>query len=170
MGFSIAGSETTATTLSAVTYFLLKHPDAYERFVNEIRNNFQSYHEISSAKVGRLEYFHAVIKEAMRLYPPVPFGPPRLSPGATVDKWHVPKGVSTVPCCNDAILSSYKKRSDTQIKTEVSVHPWTISRDARYFHDPDAFDPTRWLGENVKDDVAAFQPFHLGPRVCLGRK
>ena len=96
-GRRIAGSETTATTLSAVTYYLLKNPSAQARFVSEIRTHFSTYDEISSNRVGALPYFHAVINEAMRLYPPVPFGPPRLSPGAWVDGAWVPKGVRNQP-------------------------------------------------------------------------
>ena len=92
----IAGSETTATTLSALTYFVMKHPHVYKKFKNEIRNHFSSYSEITSSKVGQLPYFNAVINETMRLYPPVPFGPPRLSPGSNVDGQWIPKGVRLV--------------------------------------------------------------------------
>ncbi|TAQ85509.1 hypothetical protein B7494_g6162 [Chlorociboria aeruginascens] len=142
---SIAGSETTATTLSALTYFILKHPEVYTKFKQEIRDKFTDYDQISSAAVGQLSYFNAVINETMRLYPPVPFGPPRLSPGAYVDGRWIPKG------------------------TEVSVNPWAICRDARYFPSPETFDPERWLDGKNKVTLGAFQPFHLGPRVCLGR-
>jgi len=141
----IAGSETTATTLSAITYYLLKHADIYQKFREEIRNQFSTYDEITSNKIGPLPMLHAVINEAMRLYPPVPFGPPRLSPGAYVDGRWVPKG------------------------TEVSVTPWAISRDPSCFHDPEKFLPERWLDSRCTDNREAFQPFHLGPRVCLGR-
>ncbi|OJI83695.1 hypothetical protein ASPTUDRAFT_170703 [Aspergillus tubingensis CBS 134.48] len=140
----IAGSETTATTLSAATYFILKHPEVYAKMRDEIRSRFKDYSEITSSSVGQLPYFHAVLNETMRLYPPVPFGPPRISPGAYVDGHYVPK------------------------KTEVSVHAWTTNRDARYFSDPTKFDPERWLDPNM-DDKSAFFPFLLGPRVCLGR-
>ncbi|GAT24546.1 cytochrome P450 monooxygenase [Aspergillus luchuensis] len=148
MAASIAGSETTATTLSAATYFILKHPEVYAKMRDEIRSRFKDYSEITSSSVGQLPYFHAVLNETMRLYPPVPFGPPRISPGAYVDGHYIPKKVGAV--------------------TEVSVHAWTTNRDARYFSDPTRFDPERWLDPNM-DDKSAFFPFLLGPRVCLGR-
>lgn len=101
----IAGSETTATTLSAVMYFLMRHPDSYNQFKSEIRESFQDYEDITSSAVGTLPFFQAVINESMRLYPPVPFGPPRLSPGTYVDGKYIPKGVSltsnssSISCC-----------------------------------------------------------------------
>lgn len=60
---------------------------------DEIRSRFKDYSEITSSSVGQLPYFHAVLNETMRLYPPVPFGPPRISPGAYVDGHYVPKKV-----------------------------------------------------------------------------
>lgn len=71
----------------------MKHPNVYNRFKDEIRDSFTKYADITSNAVGSLPYFHAVINETMRLYPPVPFGPPRLSPGAYVDGRFIPKGV-----------------------------------------------------------------------------
>ena len=80
-------------------YYLMKHPDVYTEFKREIRAHFQRYEDITSSLVGTLPYFHAVINETMRLYPPVPFGPPRLSPGAYVDGTYIPKGVSQPLLC-----------------------------------------------------------------------
>ena len=72
----------------------MKNSDVYNQFKSEIRSHFQCYEDITSSTVGILPFFHAVINETMRLYPPVPFGPPRLSPGAYVNGVYVPKGVS----------------------------------------------------------------------------
>ena len=72
----------------------MKHPKVYAEFKKEIRNRFDNYEDITSARVSPLKLFHAVINEAMRMYPPVPFGPPRCSPGAYVDGKYVAKGVS----------------------------------------------------------------------------
>lgn len=63
---------------------------------DEIRSRFKDYSEITSSSVGQLPYFHAVLNETMRLYPPVPFGPPRISPGAYVDGHYIPKKVGAV--------------------------------------------------------------------------
>lgn len=78
----------------------MKHPEVYSRFKTEIREQFTQYTDITSNAVGGLPYFHAVINETMRLYPPVPFGPPRLSPGAYVNGRLIPKGVGPFPSQN----------------------------------------------------------------------
>ena len=73
----IAGSETTATLLSGATYFLLKNPRVLEKLKTEVRSHFQSIEEINIVSSGQLPYLHAVLEEALRLYPPVPSRLPR---------------------------------------------------------------------------------------------
>ena len=76
----------------------------------------------------------------MRIFPPSPVGPPRISPGETVDGIYVPKGVY------------------------VSTDIWTLHRDPRLMESPEKFDPSRWLGDNRPYTV----PFSIGPRMCIG--
>lgn len=90
---SIAGSETTATVLSGLSYFLLHSPAKYQRLVEEIRSSFTDYNDINGITTDRLPYVKAVIEEGLRAYPVVPFGLPRVSPGETVDGVFVPEGV-----------------------------------------------------------------------------
>ena len=87
----------------------MKHPDVYIRFKKEIRDRFTQYTDITSNAVGSLPYFHAVINETMRLYPPVPFGPPRISPGAHVDGRFIPKGVCLLCSLNEEEEEKKKK-------------------------------------------------------------
>lgn len=63
----IAGSETTATALSGITYYLLTFPATYKRLVAEIRGTFASEEDITSLAVARLEYLSAVIEEGLRM-------------------------------------------------------------------------------------------------------
>lgn len=71
----IAGSETTATLLSGVTYWLLRTPDVMKKVMDEVRNMMQSEAEITSNNVAtRLPYMLACLEEALRMYPPVPTG------------------------------------------------------------------------------------------------
>jgi cytochrome P450 len=71
--FIIAGSETTATALSCITYHLLKNNDITRKIQQEIRSAFNSYDETNSAKAAQLKYLTAVCLEGMRIYPPLPF-------------------------------------------------------------------------------------------------
>lgn len=73
----VAGSETTATLLSGLTYMLLTNPAAYERGKAEVRSAFSKPTDITFTSTTKLPYLHALIEEAFRLYPPVPTILPR---------------------------------------------------------------------------------------------
>lgn len=71
--FMVAGSETTATVLLGVTYYLLKNPDAYERATKEVRDAFEHAEDINFREVNaRLPYMVACLTEAMRIFPSIP--------------------------------------------------------------------------------------------------
>jgi cytochrome P450 len=95
----IAGSETTATLLSGVTYYLLCNPSALKKLTEEVRTTFQSEEDININSVNRLNYMLACLDEALRIYPPVPIGLPRTVPrgGATITGYYIPEGVSLSP-------------------------------------------------------------------------
>lgn len=101
--FLIAGSETTATLLSGATYLLLKHPEVYSKLVHEIRSKFTKQSEITMEAVNTMEYLIAFLQEALRYYPPVPTGFPRVVPagGDTISGRYIPEGVS-----NSSLLDS----------------------------------------------------------------
>ncbi|CAD6591254.1 MAG: hypothetical protein ASARMPRED_005282 [Alectoria sarmentosa] len=142
---SIAGGETTATSLAATTFNFLKSPDSHQLLKDEIRGRYNSVEEIDISSALQLPYLQAVIKEGMRIFPASSQGVPRTSPGILVDGVWVPPG------------------------TELYVSSWTVAHDSRYFHDPMVFKPERWLDPDCKDLKEASQPFSLGPRACIGR-
>lgn len=94
--FVLAGSETTATALSCIMYYLLRDRLVLKELQDEIRAAFKSYDEISALSTVPLKYLHAVILEGLRIYPPLPFALPRVVPkgGDTVDGHFLPPGVS----------------------------------------------------------------------------
>lgn len=97
-GFLIlAGSETTATTLSGVTYYLLKTPEAMLKATKEVRSAFTNEAEINFVNAAaRLPYMLACLQEALRLYPPGPGGAPRRTPKGCmtiIDGYQVPEWV-----------------------------------------------------------------------------
>lgn len=91
---SVAGGETVATFLAAVTYYLCKSPVSLKKLQQEIRDRYQSYDQIDAISAQHLPYVHAIISEGLRIYPPGAQGFPRTSPGAMVDGYWIPKGVS----------------------------------------------------------------------------
>jgi cytochrome P450 len=94
-----AGSETTASSLTAITRELVQHRGAMHRLTREIRGAFKTEHDITIATTGSLTYLNAVINETLRLDPPTTIGVPRVVPrgGDTVCGQWVPGGVSTLP-------------------------------------------------------------------------
>ena len=96
--FMIAGTETTATQLSGLTYQLLKNPEAMKKLTAEVRGAFRSRNDIQMQPLAQLKYLNACLEEGLRMYPPVPVGMPRITPapGATVCGYFVAGGVSTI--------------------------------------------------------------------------
>ncbi|CAG9996248.1 unnamed protein product [Clonostachys byssicola] len=145
----VAGSETTATALSATLYFLARNRDKLKKLQQEIRNAFKSEDEINMLSTNSLEYTTAVLEESMRVYPPVPIGMPRVIPkgGLTVLDKHLPAG------------------------TIVSVHQYSSNHSLKYWKDPESFIPERWMGDPnyADDDRRIFQPFSTGARNCIGQ-
>lgn len=95
MLFMAAGSETTATLLSGLTYLLLKNPDAMQQINDEIRGAFAESKDFSFEAIATLPYLGGCVKEALRLYPPAPIGLPHLTPadGSTICGLFVPPHV-----------------------------------------------------------------------------
>jgi cytochrome P450 len=95
--FVAAGSETTATAMSTATFYLLRNPDVMAKLKDEVRGAFADPSDIKNATTKPLRYLNAVCREAMRVYPPLPFALPRLVPegGDTIDGQWVPGGVSS---------------------------------------------------------------------------
>jgi cytochrome P450 len=92
----IGGSETSATLLAGVTYLLLMNPETLAKLTNEVRTRFKTEREINIYAVGQLTYMLACLNEALRMYPPVAVGLPRVVPpgGKTISGRFVPKNVS----------------------------------------------------------------------------
>jgi cytochrome P450 len=83
--FLVAGTETTATTLSIGSYLLLDHPGVMEKLKHEIRSRYASNVEITVDSLVHLEYLNAFIHEVLRCYPPVPAGFLRKVPESGAD-------------------------------------------------------------------------------------
>lgn len=90
----VAGSETTATTLTGLLFYLSRNPDKAEILINEIQEAYKSEDDISMRNTAALPYLHAAIEETLRIYPAAAFTTARLSPGSEVGGYYLPKGVS----------------------------------------------------------------------------
>jgi cytochrome P450 len=139
-----AGHETTALALTWAWYLLAQHPAAEARLHAELAAVLGGRGP-KAADVARLPFTNAVIAEALRLYPPVWGLGREATENTTLGGYPVGKG------------------------TIVLLSPWTLQRDPRYYAEPDAFRPERWLdGLAQRLPRFAYFPFGGGPRQCIG--
>lgn len=92
----IAGSETSATLLSGVIFYLLKNPSTLEKLTDEIRTAFFDPADMNFVKLAKLQYLNACLQEALRMYPPIPGVTSRkmIPGGAVINGYFIPEGVS----------------------------------------------------------------------------
>lgn len=154
----IAGSDTTASTVAAAIFLLHKEPAALVRVRDEVEAAGGSA-GLSSLALDDLDaalpFTSAAVKEALRLYPPVPFVGRVSSSADTIAGCAIPDGAT------------------------CAWSPWFLGRDPSQWRDPLAFDPTRFNGLDPEHELApaggprhafAFCPFGAGVRGCLGRR
>ncbi|XP_044717543.1 cytochrome p450 domain-containing protein [Hirsutella rhossiliensis] len=144
-----SGTETLSALLSGITYLLLQNPNALQRLVDEVRSTFKSDAEITVLSVQRLPYLRACINEALRRYPPVPVGLPRV----------VPKGGASIA------------GHDIPQNTNVACWHYAVYHSGDNWSDPYSYEPERFLGANGKpgDRLESHRPFSAGTRNCLGK-
>jgi cytochrome P450 len=141
----MAGHETTANALSWTLYLLSAHPGAGRALHEEL--DMLDGRRPAYPDLAELTYTRAVIAESMRLFPPAWIITRALTADADFAGWHAPAG------------------------TIAAVSPLLLHHDARWFPDPERFDPARWLDER-RDAVPrhAYLPFGTGPRSCVGEQ
>ncbi|KAI0412586.1 cytochrome P450 [Xylaria grammica] len=146
---TISGAgDTTATTMTATLFQLLRNPDRLKKLEAEL----MGLREIPAySDVSKLPYLDALIKESMRIFPSSNWPIERLVPagGVTIAGMSFPEGTS-VGCLPSAIHQNK----------------------GIYGEDADIFRPDRWLvsdREQVRVMEAAHMGFSRGRRVCLGQ-
>jgi cytochrome P450 len=139
----VAGHETTALTLFWSLYLLASSPVDQERVAEEVRTVDLSADAAADA-LAKLPYTKAVVNESLRLYPPA-FALARIASGP------------------DQVGDVAVRRG-----TLVMISPWVLQRHRRLWKDPDAFNPSRFLGDVALAHRFAYMPFGAGPRICIG--
>jgi cytochrome P450 len=140
----LAGHETTANALTWTWYLLSQNPDAEAKFHQELQSVLGS-RSPSVDDFPQLRYTEMVLAESMRLFPPA---------------WAI--GRRSIHECT---LGGYT----IPPQSLVLMSQYVMHRDARFFPDPETFDPTRWLPQ-ARDSRPQFSyfPFGGGPRRCIG--
>jgi cytochrome P450 len=138
-----AGNDSTDGTLLQIGVIFSLYPMLVTKMQDEIKSKIGSrvpnYQDIAN-----LTYVRAVLKEILRLSPPMTIAPRT--------------------CLNDDMVAGYKVK-----KGEIVIIPcYALQRDARYWKNPLGFDPDRFLQPLTDDQRLVYMPFSLGERSCLG--
>ncbi|MBK8263386.1 MAG: cytochrome P450 [Nannocystis sp.] len=141
--FFLAGHETTALSLSWTMHALMDQPEVMQRLTAEV-DAVLGDRQPTAEDIAALPYTRMVLQEAMRLYPPVWSGGRELIAPFEIAGHTIPPG-------------------------QTLIVPYLMQRDARYFPDPERFDPERFRpGADRSRERGAYIPFSAGPRMCLG--
>jgi len=146
MTLFLAGHETTSNALTWTYYLLAQNPSVEQDLVAEL-DQVLAGRPPALSDLPRLPYTEMVIKEALRLYPPA---------------WGIGRRA-----IRDVDVGGYRIRAGTN----VFILQWLTQRDARFFPDPERFDPERWRVDPIRTGHIprfAYFPFGGGPRVCIG--
>ncbi|CAD7091454.1 unnamed protein product [Hermetia illucens] len=146
--FMFEGHDTTASGIAFTLYLLSRHTDVQEKVYQELKKVFGSKDEmeITKKKLIDLEYLEMVIKESLRILPPVPGIGRQLMEDTLIGGITVPAGVNLV-------LSIYRMQHDPD-----------------YYPNPEKFDPERFSSQSDNKRTFAYIPFSAGGRNCIGQK
>ncbi|KAJ3546856.1 hypothetical protein NM208_g1799 [Fusarium decemcellulare] len=147
-----AGSDTVACGIQSFIYHMIHHPNAWERAHAEVeeavKKGLCQDRVVSYADSQQLPFVQACVKEALRIFGPVPMGLPRIAPkgGLTIGDRTLPEG------------------------TIVSVSPWAIHHSKELWgEDAHEFNPDRWLEADAAAKEKYWVPFGAGYGSCPGQ-
>src|SRR3954467_3511484 len=144
MTLFLAGHETTPNALTWAWHLLGQHPDVERRLHQEL-DAVLGDRAASAEDAMNLPYTRQVLAEVMRCYPPAWGIGRRAIDNVEIGGYTIPRG------------------------TVVLLSKYLLHHDARFFPDPERFDPDRWLPERQRERPRfAYFPFGGGNRVCIG--
>ncbi|RRT55480.1 hypothetical protein B296_00032327 [Ensete ventricosum] len=143
------GSETSSTILEWAMSELMRNPRVMRRVQEEVRETVGGKGQVTENDINGMTYLRLVIKETLRLHPPVPLLLPR-------------------ECREACEVLGYQIPE----KTRVFVNVWALGRDPRYWDNATEFEPERFERRNSLVDFKGinfeFLPFGAGRRMCPG--
>ncbi|KAF3451859.1 hypothetical protein FNV43_RR07955 [Rhamnella rubrinervis] len=142
------GTGTSSTIVEWAMAEMMKNPRVMKKAQSEVRKFYHGNKGlIHESDIDKLRYLKLVIKETMRLHPPLPLLVPReCREACKVDGYEIP------------------------LKTKVIVNAWAIGRDPEYWDDAESFVPERFDGSSIEYKGTDFEyiPFGAGRRMCPG--
>lgn len=140
-----AGTDTTYAALEWAMAEILRNPGVMEELQKEIRGIAGHKDHVAEADLEEMKYLKAVIKESLRLHPPIPLLVPRES-------------------TQDIKINGY----DIAARTCLMINAWAIQRDPLTWEEPEEFNPERFLNSatDFKGQDFDLIPFGGGRRIC----
>ncbi len=142
---ALAGHETAAAAVSWALYLLAKHPAALSRLRAELDEHVAGRLPALD-ELPRLSYLNAVLKETYRLYPPTHRIGRTTNAAVELGGVRLPKG------------------------SELQIPQWAVHRSSRWYDEPKAFRPERWLSDRARLPRYAYFPFGGGLHTCPGQQ
>ena len=139
----MAAHDTSTITMTQMAYRLARHPEWQQRARDE-SDGLPS--ELGYDDLGSLSILDLVMKESLRLCPPVPSQPRAAIADTRIGDFFIPEG------------------------TMVSISQLTNHRDPEIYSEPDRFDPERFAPDRAEDKQhrMAWAPFGGGVHKCIG--
>ncbi|XP_054816316.1 cytochrome P450 71D10-like [Prosopis cineraria] len=145
-----AGTRTSAQTIEWIMSELLKNPEIMKEAQGEVRRVYENKGYVDESELHKLKYIDAVIKETLRLHPPLPLLIPReSSKRCEINGYEIPQ------------------------KTRVIINAWALGRDPKYWNEADKFQPQRFINNtsieySFRGTEFEYIPFGSGRRICPG--
>lgn len=141
-GVIFAAGHETSTNALAWTLFLLSQHESVVRDLEDELDGALRGDPPSIEALAKLPLLDAVVKESMRVLPPVPLHPRIVAEDHELQGHHLPAG------------------------SELFLSIFHMHHDPAVFSEPERFLPRRW--ESCKPSVYEYNPFSAGPRMCIG--
>ena len=145
--FLIAGMETTAITMAITLFYLAQNKDIFLKVRSETDSVVERGESLKCDDVSRLVILEMVIKECLRIKPPVrAIGRCCAKDNAVVNGLKIPKGA------------------------EIHIPIMALHHDPRYWEKPGIFNPERFSPDSERKIKSfSFLPFAAGARSCIGK-
>lgn len=147
----LGGTDTSKQTIQWTMAEIINNPSTMERIREEIDSVVGKSRLIQETDLPNLPYLQAVVKEGLRMYPPIPVFGRRLHEGCMIGGFYVSE------------------------KTTLVVNGYAVMRDSDYWEYPDDFKPERFLASSKSEQedattekVLKYLPFGSGRRGCPG--
>uniref|UniRef100_A0A2P2KMP3 Cytochrome P450 family protein n=1 Tax=Rhizophora mucronata TaxID=61149 RepID=A0A2P2KMP3_RHIMU len=147
MDVMFGGTETVASAIEWAMSELMKSPQDLKRVQQELAEVVGLEQRVEESDFDKLTFLKCILKETLRLHPPIPLLLHETAEDAEVAGYLIPK------------------------RSRVMINAWAIGRDPNSWEDPNTFRPSRFLKDGVPDYKGSnfeFVPFGSGRRSCPG--